>query len=250
MSYVACIVAAAPLRAEASHRSEMVSQLLFGEFAVILDTAKDFVRVRTLYDAYEGWCQSSQLVETDEKGVSQPVIGYTIERHDTAMMNNNGVPLSLATPVYDGVVHWGNYRVENPKIYLPVQPFETDIIKRLTLPYLNVPYLWGGRSSFGVDCSGFTQQVLKLMGIALLRDASQQAAQGEVVGFLQETRCGDLAFFDNEEGKITHVGILLDHSDIIHASGRVRIDKIDNQGIVNTDTGARTHKLRVIKRMA
>jgi cell wall-associated NlpC family hydrolase len=114
--------------------------------------------------------------------------------------------------------------------------------------FLNTPYLWGGRSVFGVDCSGFTQMVFRFFNIPLLRDAYLQASQGEVIGFLQEARCGDLAFFDNAEGRITHVGILLNAHEIIHSSGQVRIDKIDNAGIVNTDSGARTHQLRIIKR--
>jgi cell wall-associated NlpC family hydrolase len=115
--------------------------------------------------------------------------------------------------------------------------------------FLNSAYLWGGRSIFGVDCSGFCQTVFRFIGIPLLRDAYQQASQGEAIGFLEETKLGDLAFFDNEEGRITHVGMLLDQDTIIHASGRVRMDTIDHLGIVNVDTGLHTHKLRIIKRM-
>ncbi len=107
----------------------------------------------------------------------------------------------------------------------------------------------GRKTVFGTDCSGFTQTVYKILGIPLLRDAYQQAAQGETVSLLQEVRPGDLAFFDNPEGRITHVGIMLDEQRIIHASGKVRIDPIDNQGIVNADTGERTHQLRLIKRV-
>jgi len=126
--------------------------------------------------------------------------------------------------------------------------FEADTVRETAFAYLDVPYIWGGKSKFGIDCSGFCQQVYKAFGIRLPRDAYQQAALGEVVGFLQEVQCGDLAFFDNEEGKITHVGMMLSSQEIIHASGKVRIDKIDNQGIINVDTGARTHRLRIIKR--
>ena len=126
--------------------------------------------------------------------------------------------------------------------------FTEASIKEISIQFLNTSYLWGGRSVFGIDCSGFVQQVFRFFNKPLQRDAYQQATDGEVVGFLQEAKCGDLAFFDNEEGKITHVGILYNADTIIHASGKVRIDKIDNMGIVNSDTGERTHNLRIIKR--
>jgi gamma-D-glutamyl-L-lysine dipeptidyl-peptidase len=128
------------------------------------------------------------------------------------------------------------------------QSFEAGNIRSVAMRYSDVPYIWGGKSKCGIDCSGFAQQVFKQFGIKLPRDSHQQAGLGEVVGFLAEVQTGDLAFFDNEEGRITHVGIMLSHDEIIHASGKVRIDKIDNQGIINAETGVRTHKLRIIKR--
>ena len=115
------------------------------------------------------------------------------------------------------------------------------------LMYLNAPYLWGGRSPLGIDCSGFTQMVYRLQGINLPRDAYQQAEVGTTLSFIEESDPGDLAFFDNNEGKITHVGIILEENHIIHASGKVRIDRIDQQGIFNTEIGTHTHKLRLIK---
>ena len=114
--------------------------------------------------------------------------------------------------------------------------------------YLNTPYLWGGRSVFGIDCSGFTQMVFRQFGIRIKRDAWQQAEQGQLLGFIQEARAGDLAFFDNVEGRITHVGIMLDNGRIIHASGRVRVDPVDTQGIFNKELNMYTHKLRIVKR--
>ena len=117
------------------------------------------------------------------------------------------------------------------------------------LLYLNTPYLWGGKSPFGIDCSGFTQMVYKLNGYKLLRDASQQATQGEALSFIEESEPGDLAFFDNDEGKITHVGIIMKDNYIIHAHGKVRIDRLDHSGIFNYDVRNHTHKLRVIKRI-
>jgi cell wall-associated NlpC family hydrolase len=115
--------------------------------------------------------------------------------------------------------------------------------------YLNAPYLWGGKTPFGIDCSGFTQMVYKLNGYNLFRDASQQALQGEALSFIEESEAGDLAFFDNEDGKIIHVGIMMDNNYIIHASGKVRIDRLDHLGIYNAEINKHTHKLRIIKKI-
>jgi len=135
---------------------------------------------------------------------------------------------------------------------------QTNSVKHGKLPqfvseiaslYLNAPYLWGGRSPLGIDCSGFTQVVFKAAGVRLPRDAYQQAEVGQTLGFVEEASEGDLAFFDNAEGKIIHVGIVLKDRFIIHASGKVRIDKLDHQGIFNRETGKYSHTLRVIKRI-
>ena len=141
------------------------------------------------------------------------------------------------------------YKSEAETLLFEPSFYTDEMVKMAALLYENVPYLWGGKSSFGIDCSGYVQQVCKLFGKPLPRDAYQQAAHGEVVHFLQEAQCGDLAFFDNEEGNIVHVGILFSAGEIIHASGKVRVDDIDSFGIVNRATGQRTHKLRVIKRV-
>jgi cell wall-associated NlpC family hydrolase len=140
-----------------------------------------------------------------------------------------------------------SYKLEGYSIDPNTVEFDLGISKAAMF-YLDAPYLWGGRSVFGIDCSGFTQMVFKQFGIRLKRDAWQQAEQGELLGFLQESRAGDLAFFDNEDGRITHVGIMLNNQQIIHASGKVRIDSIDAQGIYNTELNRYTHKLRILKR--
>jgi cell wall-associated NlpC family hydrolase len=122
-------------------------------------------------------------------------------------------------------------------------------INYITRQFLNVPYLWGGKTPFGIDCSGFSQIVVRCIGINLHRDAYQQAEQGKVVSFLEEVQTGDLAFFDNEEGRITHVGIMLNSHSIIHASGKVRLDNIDSYGILDAENRNYSHKLRIIKRL-
>ncbi len=226
----------------------MVSQLLFGEFAHVTETAKDFTKVKCLFDGYEGWCQTSQLAETDETTTQQTPLAYTLNNGASFLFDGVKVPVGGGVPIYS--IHempLGRYMVQYTDGIDRL--FTTEDLVRFARSYLHAPYLWGGRSSAGIDCSGFSQQVMKLLGVALLRDSGQQALQGEDVGFLQETRPGDLAFFDNEEGRIIHVGILLAPDTIIHASGRVRIDTIDHEGIVNGDTGLRSHRLRVIRRV-
>ena len=254
MSYLFCVVPVCPVRSEPSHKSEQVSQLIFGETAQFLEASGDFVKVRCHYDSYDGWCQATQLQEAKSVIEADNNIKICANWVNEIIINGKKMFIPFASVVSfennfsraDGK----NEIVYNGKFLKPSEQLFTDeTVKKLTYTFINSPYLWGGRSVFGIDCSGFTQLVFKCLNIPLLRDASQQATQGEAIGFLMEAKCGDLVFFDNEAGKITHVGILLDAGTIIHSSGKVRVDTIDNFGIVNSDTGKRTHNLRVIKRM-
>ena len=251
MSFVACNVAVAPLRKEASHRSEIVSEILLGEFAQLVETTKDFWKIKCVYDGYEGWCQRVQLTEV-EKIMDTNL--FVVKGITTAKINGRDCRISCGTPVYstETIIKIGNFEIQYPSKYIAdnrSMEFNAANVEHLALQFVNTPYLWGGKSALGIDCSGFTQQVFKLFGIVLQRDAYQQAEAGDEIGFLQSATCGNLAFFDNEEGRIIHVGILLDNETVIHASGKVRIDKIDNAGIISSDTGERTHKLRIIKRI-
>ena len=254
MSYAVCCVPVAPLRIEPDHKSEMVSQLLFGECCIITVTDKNgWVKIVNKLDAYTGWCQQSHFQEIDDEH-------YYFEENDfTADWINeidyNGhlmwVPFgSSLTAMKNGSVFWRKNTVNyTGKLWNPLTAkCDAKNVKQLAYKFLNTTYLWGGKSVFGIDCSGFTQTVYKLLNIHLLRDAQQQATQGDLVGFLSQAHCGDLAFFDDAEGRIIHVGILLNENEIIHAAGKVRVDKIDSQGIINTDTGLRTQRLRIIKR--
>ncbi|MDP1810857.1 MAG: C40 family peptidase [Sediminibacterium sp.] len=253
MAFVICIVPFAPLRKEDNHRSEMISQVLFGETAELLEEGKSFSRIRCLYDGYEGWCQTGQLTGIEDSVAENSPEALTAEWDTVILLNNHPMHLPLGSSLgilQRGKAMLGKYRISyNGEMLHPaVALFSADAITSLAMQFLNTPYVWGGRSVMGIDCSGFVQQLFRFFNRRLPRDAYQQAESGELVGFLQEVRCGDLAYFDNEEGKIIHVGLLLNSDTIIHASGKVRIDKIDNMGIVNSDTGERTHRLRIIKR--
>ncbi len=254
MQYAVCCVPVTPLRLEPSHKSEMVSQLLFGEKSTIIEEHdSQWIKVRLKYDGYEGWCQQSHSAEIDEEhytNVDKDLTAGWVNEVDYNGHRMN-VPLGSSLSAFkNGRAFWRKNSVHfKGEVWNPEEIKVTPkLIKQVAYKFLNTSYLWGGKSVFGIDCSGFAQMTYKFINKQLPRDAWQQAEQGEVVNFLQQARCGDLAFFDNEEGHIIHVGILLTENEIIHSSGKVRIDKIDNQGILNLETKLRTHKLRIIKR--
>jgi hypothetical protein len=254
-----CNQSIVPCRSEAAHRSEMVSQLLFGEYFTILEETEEWLHILTTYDCYDCWISNKQYVSIKEETFK------TLQSEAQAM---SAEPMQLiqdkSTDSYFPIIAGSTLpflkdkivRIEN-HLYEFSGEFVLPNEKKLTrstiistaFTYLNSPYLWGGRSFFGVDCSGFTQIAFKLNGLKLPRDASQQALIGQSLSFVEEALAGDLAFFDNEEGKIIHVGIILEDAKIIHASGKVRVDKLDHYGIFNVDTKRYSHHLRVIKRI-
>lgn len=248
------IVPVAPVRAAPAHSSEMTTQLLFGELCDVLETGKEFVKIRCRYDGYEGWCHRMQLVDYEGEQY-RGAHGFIGEWTSEVLINGNSCLVPHAAVAEIGKTPELNVgpftfmHLSHSIIFPDSSDNKYSLVEAYAQRYLGVSYLWGGKSVFGTDCSGFVQQVFKMVGIWLPRDAWQQAEMGEAINFLQEAKCGDLAFFDNEEGNIIHVGIMLNDKEIIHASGYVHIDLIDNAGIINQVTGARTHQLRIVKRM-
>ena len=222
-----------PLRKEPSHQSEMTNQVLFGEHFEIIEKQKSWTKIRLAFDKFEGFIDNKQYLEITEENfiqINNKTITYTAEIVDFVTDEQN----ELTTIAIGSQL-----------------PFFTEGKLRLgsNCYRYDAPFLWGGKTPFGIDCSGFTQMVYKLCGYQLLRDAKQQATQGEVLSFIEESEPGDLAFFDNEAGEIIHVGIILNDYHIIHAHGKVRIDSLDHSGIFNADLQKHTHKLRVIKKI-
>jgi hypothetical protein len=248
-----CNLANIPLRFEPSDRSELVSQVLFGEHFQILEQDQKWSKIKLAYDDYEGWIDNKQYKSITEEQ-------YILLSKDNIVLNADLIeyitsPENLLMPIPLGAslsflnypeINLENFNFEGLKVS-GIKP-KSNIINTAYM-YLHAPYLWGGKTPFGIDCSGFTQMVYKLNGHQLLRDASQQAKQGEALSFIEESEAGDLAFFDNEEGNIIHVGIIMDNNYIIHASGKVRIDRLDHLGIYNSEQNRHTHKLRVIKKI-
>lgn len=248
-----CNLAIVPVRSEPSDRSEIVTQLLFGEHIEILERQNQWSRIKIQYDDYEGWVDSKQYQVISEANYNQlsneaiilnaDLIDYITSPDNLLLPIPLGASLSFLN---NNEINTSNFDFEGTRTS-GIKPKSALI--NTAFMYLNAPYLWGGKTPFGIDCSGFTQMVYKLNGYKIHRDASQQALEGEPLSFIEESEAGDLAFFDNEEGNIIHVGIIMDNNYIIHASGKVRIDRLDHLGIYNPELNKHTHKLRVIKKI-
>jgi hypothetical protein len=241
-----CNLSIVPVRIEDSDKSEMINQLIYGDIIEILEEKEKWVKIKSVFDDYIGWIDIKQYFKIDDNiklDLNNPI--YSINLVEFIENNNNElvtIPIgsdisniSLMNHKFDGKTISG----KNNRNY----------IVSTALSFLNSPYLWGGKTPFGIDCSGFTQMVYKINGYKLSRDAKDQANQGETLSFIEESEAGDLAFFNNDQGDIIHVGIILQNNHIIHASGKVRIDRIDHSGIYNNDLNKHTHSLRYIKKI-
>lgn len=248
-----CNLATVPLRREPNDRSEMVSQVLFGDYFEIIESQKQWLKIKLYFDGYEGWIDAKQvktinaaqyeLVKAALPEFNLDLVAYVADSENALTAITIGAAINFLNidninakkQFFDGLKISGTQ--------------EKNSLVQTAYLYLNAPYLWGGKTPFGIDCSGFTQMVYKINGHFLFRDASQQATQGDVLSFIEECEPGDLAFFDNEDGKIIHVGIILAQNYIIHASGKVRIDRLDHSGIYNEETKLHTHRLRLLKKI-
>lgn len=230
-----CNVTVAPVRAENSDKAEIVTEILFGESADILEVNKNWTKIKMHYDGYDGWMDTKQIKPVTDDELANRKVTVVTEDFSSVLTNDGRTLLSMGSEVEFQTVASRRSHDLRESVAMTAKEF------------LNVPYLWGGKSFFAVDCSGFTQLVYKVHNIKLPRDTYQQAEVGDALTFVEESQLGDLAFFENPEGKIIHVGIMLDNQKIIHASGKVRIDTLDSTGIFNKELNKHTHKLRVIK---
>ncbi|HAT3991905.1 TPA: C40 family peptidase [Elizabethkingia anophelis] len=230
-----CNVSVAPVRADKTDKAEIVTEMLYGESADILEVINNWTRIKMHYDGYEGWIDTKQITLVTDDFLAKRKTHLVTEPFQSRVMESGKMLLSMGSEVSFETIHAQRGTTLRQSIVETAKEF------------LNVPYLWGGKSFFGVDCSGFTQLVLKAHDIKYPRDAYQQGEVGEPLSFIEEAQPGDLAFFENSEGRIIHVGFMLENNQIIHAHGKVRIDTLDSSGIFNKELNKHTHKLRFIR---
>ena len=241
-----CNLSIVPVRIVDSDKSEMINQLIYGDIIEIIEEKEKWVKIKSVFDDYIGWIDKKQYFKIDDNiklDLNNPV--YSINLVEFIENNNNElVTIPIGSDISN--ISLMNHKFEGKTIS---GKNNRNSIVNTALLFLNSPYLWGGKTPFGIDCSGFTQMVYKINGYKLSRDAKDQANQGETLSFIEESEAGDLAFFNNDQGDIIHVGIILQNNHIIHASGKVRIDRIDHSGIYNNDLNKHTHSLRYIKKI-
>lgn len=233
-----CKLSVVPMRKDAFHTSELVSELLFNDIYKIIEENDDWLKIQCLYDSYEGWIRKLQHHEISEDEYKEYLSKekYII---NIPMIFYKNTMLSFGSKVFEKIE--GSIPLE--------KKYNRDVITEVAIRMLNVPYRWGGKSIMGIDCSAYVQLCAKIAGYKLPRDASQQFDFGTVIDNISESQSGDIAFFENENHRIIHVGILLSNKEIIHASGKVRIDNIDETGIFNKELNKYTHRLSKIKRL-
>ena len=241
-----CNLSIVPVRIVDSDKSEMINQLIYGDIIEILEEKEKWVKIKSVFDDYIGWIDKKQYFKIHDNitvDLKNPV--YCIDLVEFIENNNNElVTIPIGSDISN--ISLMNHKFEGKTIS---GKNNRNSIVNTALLFLNSPYLWGGKTPFGIDCSGFTQMVYKINGYKISRDAKDQANQGETLSFIEESEAGDLAFFNNDQGDIIHVGIILQNNHIIHASGKVRIDRIDHSGIYNNDLNKHTHSLRYIKKI-
>lgn len=229
--------------------------MLFGELCEVLEEQPRWTRIRLESDGQEGWVDSKMICpmkpeeyESHKKALENAAMVAMPMAYAVSENNGQTIPLTAGTklPNYqDGrfEVLGVGFRIDPSMVITqPLEMSQQNLLQAVRF-FLNIPYLWGGKNAMGMDCSGFTQVIMSLFGKQLLRNASQQATQGTPVASLKDAQAGDLVFFDHKDGKISHVGIVIDPERVIHCSGRVKVEKLDETGIYNIEQGGYSHHL-------
>jgi len=257
LDYGVCRLSIVPVRADASDKSELTTQLLFGDHYEVNGSSKDkkWLKIRINFDQFEGWLDAKQhhsvspeyyeyLNRAEFKITTDVTASILYNKSPQIILMGSMIPISSSELFKMEEQFAFNGEAKNLG-----QKREYEYLRNVAIKYLNAPYLWGGKSPFGIDCSGFVQMVYKICGYRLFRDSWQQANQGKSFRTFEQSKPGDLIFFKNAEGKVNHVGILLEGDRIIHASGKVRVDHLNEEGILNLETKIYSHQFSHVRRI-
>ena len=257
LDYGVCRLSIVPVRAEASDKSELTTQLLFGDHYEINDTSKDkkWLKIRINFDQFEGWLDAKQhhpvsyeyyeyLNRAEFKITTDVTASLLYNKSPQIILMGSMIPISSSELFKMEEQFAFNGEAKNVG-----QKREYEYLRNISFKYLNAPYMWGGKSPFGIDCSGFVQMVFKICGYRLFRNSWQQSNQGKSFRDVGLAKPGDLIFFKNAEEKVNHVGIFLEGDRIIHASGKVRVDHLNEEGILNLETKIYSHQFSHVRRI-
>lgn len=255
--FAICPFSTAAIRAFPNHHSEMVSQLLFGEMVQIEEEkGRSWKKVKCLWDNTSGWVLNTQLqpVVVSDFEYFRKNYAFALDLCQPVISDNFSFPIPLGArlPGFDGLhfqLNGSTFHYSGQAVYPESLLPGADLLNKIARRYLNAPFLYGGRSPFGIDTDGMAQMIFKIMGKPIPRYAHQQVFIGETIDFIDQAEPGDLAFFENSKGNISHTAIFLNAEEVIHVYGSVRIDKIDHFGIFNKPENRYTHRLRIIKRL-
>jgi NLP/P60 protein len=246
MPYGICHLSVVPIRLEPLEASEMINQVLFGELLQVIDQQEDWSYVRLLFDQSEGWIANSQFQKISDKDLRKCLKKKDKYAHRWMTKLRIRTQEGRFLHIPKGATFSYNHLLGTSQ---STQKMPCEGVVPTALEYLDVPYLAGGKTPLGIDDAALVQTAFKLNGIKLPRTAKKQAEIGQLISFIEETSAGDLAFFDDEEGNIIHVGILLGDNKIIHSYGKVRIDRLDHIGIFNNELRDYTHQLRLLRKV-
>ncbi len=257
MTFGICPLSVVAVRSTPADKAEMITQVLFGEVFEILERkGRQWFQIQCHWDKSIGWIKSNQVkaITPSEYHDYKNEKAFNLELFQAIMGENEflAIPLGAQLPNFDGIrLSLGDipFTFSGQAVLLDDIKKPVDFILKVARRYLNAPFQWGGRSPFGIDAPGLTQMVYKMVGIKLPRVAEQQVYCGENIDFIEQALPGDLAFFQNRNGRIHHTGLILSDGRILHSFGKVRIDKIDHFGIFDEQQGKYTHQLRLVKRI-